>query len=99
PRDTTVWGPSYRHPAQLYEAILDILTLPILLWLYKRKPNDGVVGWTWFTIYGITRTTAEFFRQADFTFMGITGGQLYAIPMIIIGAIVIWRCATNGHYT
>ncbi len=91
--------PAYRHPVQIYEAILDILTLPILLWLYSRKPNDGVVGWTWFTLYGITRSIAEIFRQADFTFMGVTGGQLYALPMIVIGAIGIWYCASRGSHT
>ena len=30
-----VWGTVYRHPAQLYEAILDIATLPVLLILYR----------------------------------------------------------------
>lgn len=85
----------YRHPSQIYEAILDILTLPILLVVYRFKPKDGVVAWTWFTLYGITRSLAELWRQADFTWMGITGGQLYALPMIILGVIGIVYCATR----
>jgi phosphatidylglycerol---prolipoprotein diacylglyceryl transferase len=85
----------YRHPAQLYEAILDIATLPILLILYRTKPKDGVVAWTWFLCYGITRSVAEIWRAADFTWMGITGGQLYALPMIAIGIIGIVYCATR----
>jgi len=88
-------GTYYRHPSQIYEAILDILTLPILLILYRLKPKDGVVAWTWFTLYGITRSIAELWRQADFTLMGITGGQLYALPMILIGVIGIIYCATR----
>ena len=88
-------GRSYRHPSQLYEAILDIATLPILLILYRMKPNDGVVAWTWFTCYGITRSIAEIWRQPDFVWMGITGGQLYALPMIAIGIIGIAYCATR----
>lgn len=112
PGDAQIWGLAARHPAQLYEGILDILTLPVLLLLYKRKPKDGVVGWTWFAIYGITRTVAEYFRQADFTCVfgpfrcghfpnmhGITGGQLYALPMIVIGIIGIWYCSTRGKHT
>ena len=95
PKDVVTWGTSYRHPAQLYEAVLDILTLPVLLILYRLKPKDGVVGWTWFTIYGITRSLAEMWRHADFVWMGITGGQLYALPMIVIGAIGIAYCATR----
>jgi phosphatidylglycerol:prolipoprotein diacylglycerol transferase len=95
PKQNGDWGLSYRHPAQIYEAILDVLTLPILLILYRLKPKDGVVAWTWFTIYGITRSIAEVWRQADFTWLGITGGQLYAIPMIAIGVIGLAYCATR----
>jgi phosphatidylglycerol:prolipoprotein diacylglycerol transferase len=96
PKDPTVWGyPNYLHPDQLYEAILDLLTLPILLILYRLKPKDGVVAWTWFTIYGITRSIAEVWRHADFTWMGVTGGQLYALPMIVIGIAAVVYCATR----
>ena len=90
---------AYRHPAQIYEAILDILTLPVMLWLYRRKPADGVVGWTWFTIYGITRSIAEIWRQPDFTFLGVTGGQLYALPMIAIGIFGIVYCVRRNRRT
>jgi phosphatidylglycerol:prolipoprotein diacylglycerol transferase len=95
PKDTTVWQGYYRHPAQLYEGILDILTLPILLLVYRMKPKDGVVAWTWFTIYGITRSVAEIWRQPDFTWMGLTGGQLYALPMILVGIVGIVYCSTR----
>jgi phosphatidylglycerol:prolipoprotein diacylglycerol transferase len=92
PGSTADWGPLYRHPSQLYEAILDALTLPILLFIYKRRPPDGVVAWSWFTMYGITRSIAEIWRQADFSWHGITGGQLYALPMIAIGVIMLYVC-------
>lgn len=98
PGNVATWGSSYRHPAQLYEAALDLLTLPVLLWLYGRKPKDGVVAWTWFTIYGVTRSVAEHWRQADFMWHGITGGQLYALPMIAIGiAMIVWCNRHNAH--
>ncbi len=90
---------AYRHPAQIYEAILDILTLPIVLYVYKKRPPDGVVGWTWFTIYGITRTIAEIWRYADFHLGPITGGQLYAMPMIVIGIIGLVYCLRRGRRT
>ncbi len=71
------------------------MTLPILLFLYRSRPKDGVVAWTWFTCYGITRTIAEMWRQTDFSWMGLTGGQLYAMPMIVGGIIGIVYCATR----
>ena len=99
PGDAQVWGMAYRHPAQLYEAVLDILTLPIVLFVYKRRPPDGVVGWTWFTLYGITRSIAEIWRYADFHLGPITGGQLYALPMIPIGIFGIVYCMRRGRRT
>jgi phosphatidylglycerol:prolipoprotein diacylglycerol transferase len=82
----------YLHPSQLYEAVLDILTLPVLLFIYKRRPPDGVVAWSWFTLYGITRSIAEIWRQADVHWGVITGGQLYSLPMIAIGLIGLYTC-------
>jgi len=97
--DVDTWGPLPRHPAQLYEAVLDIITLPILLFIYRRRPPDGVVGWSWFTMYGITRSIAEIWRHADFHLGPITGGQLYALPMIPIGLVGLWYCNTRGRRT
>lgn len=99
PGDAARWGTSYRHPAQLYEAILDIATLPILLFIYRRRPPDGVVGWSWFTAYGVTRSIAEIWRHADFTFHGLTGGQIYALPMIPIGIAGLVYCIRRDRRT
>jgi len=93
------WGLASRHPSQLYEAVLDAVTLPILLFIYKKRPPDGVVAWSWFTMYGITRSIAESWRHADFMWHGITGGQLYALPMIPIGLIGIYACWRRGERT
>ena len=87
------------HPSQLYEMVLDAVTLPILLLIYRSKPPDGVVGWSWILMYGITRTVAETWRHADFMWNGLTGGQLYALPMIPIGAVMIYVSWRKGKRT
>jgi phosphatidylglycerol:prolipoprotein diacylglycerol transferase len=79
----------YRYPSQLFEAILDIAVLPIVLLVYRRRPPDGVVAWTWFTLYGVTRSLGELWRQTDIAVGPLTGGQLLALPMIIIGIVMI----------
>lgn len=89
----------YRHPSQIYEAILDIAIVPFLLLLYRRRPNDGVVAWVWFTYYGITRTIAEIWREPGFTVIGLSGGQLVALPMVLIGAIFLYRALRKGTHT
>jgi phosphatidylglycerol:prolipoprotein diacylglycerol transferase len=79
----------FRYPSQIFEAILDIAVLPILLILYRRRPPDGVVAWTWFALYGVTRSIAEIWRQPDIVFLGLTGAQWLALPMIAIGIALV----------
>lgn len=88
-----------RYPSQIFEAILDILVLPIVLYVYKRRPPDGVVAWTWFTLYGITRSIAEIWREPGFTVAGLSGGQLAALPQILIGIIMLVYSYRRGTRT
>ena len=81
----------FRYPSQIFEGLLDIAVLPIVLYVYSRRPPDGVTAWTWFTLYGITRTIAEIWREPGFTVAGLSGGQLVAIPQVLVGiALVVW---------
>jgi phosphatidylglycerol:prolipoprotein diacylglycerol transferase len=89
----------YRHPSQIYEGFLDILVVPLLLWLVRRRVPDGVVAWTWFTYYGITRSVAEIWREPGFTVIGLSGGQLVALPMIFIGVALLVVAIRRGSYT
>jgi phosphatidylglycerol---prolipoprotein diacylglyceryl transferase len=81
----------YRYPSQLFECALDIAVLPIVLFVYRARPPDGVVGWTWFTLYGVTRFIAEYWRQTDISLGPFTGGQLLALPMVGIGVFLLVR--------
>ncbi|HEY4438946.1 MAG TPA: prolipoprotein diacylglyceryl transferase [Candidatus Elarobacter sp.] len=89
----------YRYPSQIFEAILDIAVLPIVLLVYRAKPPDGVVAWTWFTLYGITRSIAEIWREPGFTVVGLSGGQLVALPQIVIGLVMLVYCYRRGIRT
>jgi phosphatidylglycerol---prolipoprotein diacylglyceryl transferase len=89
----------YRYPSQIFEGILDIAVLPIVLFIYSRRPPDGVVAWTWFTLYGITRSIAEIWREPGFTVVGLSGGQLVAIPQIIIGLVLLIHAIRRGTRT
>lgn len=89
----------YRYPSQIFESLLDIAVLPIVLLVYRRRPPDGVVAWTWFTCYGITRSLAEIWRQTDLAVGPFTGGQLLALPMIAIGIALVVASARNNRHT
>jgi len=88
----------YRHPSQIYEGFLDILIVPVLLWLVRKRPADGVVAWVWFTYYGITRTVAEIWREPGFTVIGLSGGQLVALPMVFIGAYLLYVAIRQNRH-
>jgi phosphatidylglycerol---prolipoprotein diacylglyceryl transferase len=83
------YSDGYRYPSQIFEAILDILTLPVVLLVYRMHPPPGVVAWTWFTIYGVTRSIAEIWREPGFTVLGLDGGQFVAIVQIFVGIAMI----------
>jgi phosphatidylglycerol:prolipoprotein diacylglycerol transferase len=89
----------YRYPSQIFEGILDILTLPIILLVYRSRPPDGVVAWTWFTIYGVTRSVAEIWREPGFTVLGLDGGQFVAVIQIFVGIAMIVRSYRIGKRT
>jgi phosphatidylglycerol:prolipoprotein diacylglycerol transferase len=93
------YSDGYRYPSQIFEAILDILTLPIILLVYRSRPPNGVVFWTWFTIYGITRSIAEIWREPGFTVLGLDGGQFVALIQLLIGIVMIVVSYRRGKHT
>ncbi len=89
-----------RHPSQLYEAVLEGLLLFIVLGLLWRvgffRERPGQLMGLFIAGYGLGRFVAEYFRQFDHHLdLGpviITNGQIYSIPMIVIGVgIALWR--------
>ena len=94
-----VLGPP-RHPSQLYEAILEGLVLFVILWAMfwktqaRYEPGKLVGAFTFF--YGLFRFLVEFVREPDAQLVGFaqsTGlhmGQWLSLPMIILGAWLMW---------
>jgi phosphatidylglycerol:prolipoprotein diacylglycerol transferase len=93
-------GPYPRHPSQLYEAALEGLALfLVLVWAVwgrgKLLDRRGVVAGIFMLGYGVSRSVLETVREPDdylpiFPF-GLTMGMMLSIPMIVVGAWLIWR--------
>lgn len=89
-------GPLPRHPSQLYEFLLEGVLLFIILWFFSKKPKPMMAISALFLLgYGCLRFFVEFFRQPDpqmgfVAFGWMTEGQLLCIPMVIIGALMLW---------
>lgn len=93
-----------RHPSQLYEAGLEGLLLFGLLWLavwkLKLLAKPGYVTGLFLVGYGLSRIALENVRQPDFGLdhfpLGLTMGILLSVPMILIGAWLIWRARNTA---
>lgn len=85
-----------RHPSQLYQFALEGIVLFTVLWIYSAKPRPtGAVSGIFLIGYGTLRSFAEFFREPEDGFMGIstlgiTMGQWLSIPMILVGMVLLF---------
>ena len=90
-------GPWPRHPSQLYEALLEGLVLFVVLWLFSAKQRrPGAVAGLFALLYGIFRFAVEFVRVPDvqlgyLAFGWLTMGQVLCLPLMIVGAWLLWR--------
>jgi len=89
-----------RHPSQLYEAALEGVVLFVILRIathrYKALNRPGTVFGLFLIFYGIFRSVVEEFAREPHAGhpldVGIlTPGMAYSIPMVLIGAWLIWR--------
>ncbi|MDO4796948.1 MAG: prolipoprotein diacylglyceryl transferase [Coriobacteriales bacterium] len=97
-------GNVYRHPSQLYEAILEGLVMFLILWALSRKvpprPQGTFTG-VFLVWYGISRILIEFVRVPDaqlgYLFGGfVTMGQLLSLPLIVVGVgLLVWAHKTQ----
>lgn len=95
-------GAQPRHPSQLYEAALEGLVLfAVLLLLSRKKRGDGFMIGTLLALYGVFRIFVEVFREPDLQLGFIAGsftmGQLLSLPMVALGAWLVWRAARSEN--
>jgi phosphatidylglycerol---prolipoprotein diacylglyceryl transferase len=83
-----------RHPTQIYEALLMVVSFFILLSWWKKKKFNGELTLLMFSMYGIVRFIVEFFRDntAD-QYIGLTNlslAQYLSIAMTLGCGIVLY---------
>lgn len=94
-------GPEPRHPSQLYEFALEGVLLFTILWLYSAKRRStGAVSGLFLLCYGLFRFIVEFVREPDahlgyLAFGWITMGHVLSLPMILLGAGLLWWAYWN----
>ena len=86
---------NFRHPSQIYQALLEGLALFVILYLVRIKWRElpyGVLTALFFILYASFRIVGEVFRfpdAGDFANTGLSKGQFYSLFMYGVGAIFI----------
>lgn len=86
-------GPLPRHPSEIYEFLLEGVSLFLILWFFSKKPRPRFAVSAVFLLgYGGFRFFAEFFREPDpqygyLLWHWVTMGQILSFPMIVMGGV------------
>ncbi|MBS0232889.1 MAG: prolipoprotein diacylglyceryl transferase [Proteobacteria bacterium] len=91
-------GDNPRHPSQLYEATLEGIVMFIIIRIathhFDTLKRPGVTTGIWAIWYAIARSISEFFREPETDHIlnigPFTAGQVYCVPMLLIGIYLIW---------
>ncbi len=88
----------YRHPTQLYEAILEGIVLFLILLFFRKKESlkiPGILSSLFLIFYSIFRFIIEFFRVPDeqlgYLFLNTTMGQLISLVFFTVGLFLFFR--------
>ena len=87
----------YRHPSQLYEAILEgIILFGILIYFWTKDylKTPGKLSALFLIFYSVFRFIAEFYRLPDihlgYLFLNLTMGQFLSFIFLIIGVFLFY---------
>jgi phosphatidylglycerol:prolipoprotein diacylglycerol transferase len=89
------WSPPH-VPSQLLELLLEGVVLFVVLFVFSMRPRPRMaVSGLFALLYGLFRTLAEFVRLPDpqlgyLAFGWMTMGQVLSIPMIFVGALMLY---------
>lgn len=95
-----------RHPSQLYEAALEGVALFAIInyatWKLRSLEKPGLNAGLFLLFYGLFRAILETVREPDahmpeFLRGYVTMGMLLSLPMIALGAWLVWRNLKPAH--
>ena len=87
----------FRHPAQIYEALKNLLIFVVLWQLKDKKLPKGFLFWSFVFLYGSIRFALEFIKEVPNFAFGLTWGQFWSIPMAVVGGYMLWKSFSKGE--
>ncbi|HVN96883.1 MAG TPA: prolipoprotein diacylglyceryl transferase [Syntrophorhabdaceae bacterium] len=80
----------FRHPVVLYDAIKNLLIVPILMLAERGQPPDGVRTGIFLFLYAFLRIFVDVFREYPTSLLGLATGQVLNIALSIVGLLLIF---------
>jgi phosphatidylglycerol:prolipoprotein diacylglycerol transferase len=85
----------FRHPVVLYDAVKNLLIVPVLLCAEKRQLPQGVRTGIFLFLYAFLRIFVDIFREYPTNLLGLATGQVLNIAFSLIGlgliCVPLWR--------
>ena len=84
----------FRHPVVLYDGIKNLLIIPVLLYVAKRKPPHGFVTGLFLFLYSFLRIPIDVFREYPTSLLGLATGQALNIALSLVGVglmVLVYR--------
>lgn len=85
----------FRHPVVLYDAVKNLLIVPVLLWAEKRQVLQGVRTGIFLFLYAFLRIFVDVFREYPTTLAGLATGQVLNIVLSLFGLglilVPLWK--------
>jgi phosphatidylglycerol---prolipoprotein diacylglyceryl transferase len=78
---------AWRHPAQLYSAVVALALFCLLVWLRPRLPREGDLFRVYLVGFGLTRFLLEFVRWRESLVFGLSPMQWFCLELAIGVAI------------
>lgn len=88
------------YPVQLYEAGFNIAVYIILVSVFLRRRERGIIAAVYLILYSFGRFFLEYFRgdhAARVSMAGLSMGQIVSIPLFVIGCVMLLMICRFPH--
>ena len=75
----------FKWPTQAMDSIGDFAILSVLLYMEKKKPQNGILYPTFMLLYSVMRFFLEFLRDTPKDWLYLSHGQWFALIAIAVG--------------
>lgn len=79
----------FRHPVVLYDGLKNLCLIPLLLWIRRRYPYQGVAMSHFIFWYALLRIFVDLFREYRVESLGLGTGQIINITMSLLGLALL----------